>query len=91
MTKKAIDVLAEQLMGEPIPDWVENEEQLLQWKLESIHRAATKLAEPIVKRLAEIEALKPPKPMFIPVSGFRPDGLAWLPIAAEVAEPEREP
>lgn len=40
-----------------------NEEQYLRGQLVELHRSYQKACEPIVKRLAAIESMKPPQPM----------------------------
>lgn len=54
----------ESSFGAP-PRAIESEEQYLKWILSEIWDKARADAEPYIRRLVEIEARKPPKPIFV--------------------------
>lgn len=47
------------------PPEFETEEQYIRWQLSEIQRAYQKQAEPLIKRLCFLEALKPPPPIYL--------------------------
>ncbi|MEM7067950.1 MAG: hypothetical protein AAF478_03625 [Pseudomonadota bacterium] len=52
---------------EPVPDSVRTEEDFLKWRLYIIQRRYRNEAQPLLDRLAQIEASKPPKPITVPL------------------------
>ena len=56
------------IISEPIPDHVKTEEDFLRWQLYQMEKRYREEAEPILNRLKNIEAAKPMKPIFVPLT-----------------------
>jgi hypothetical protein len=56
----------ERMLGNP-PSDIKTEEDYCRWALVQIEQYAKEIAEPYINKLVEIEKLKPPKPIFVPL------------------------